>query len=215
MAGGVPANRIARWDGSGWSPLGSGMNNYVYSIEVNGSDVYAGGEFTTAGGMAAHRIAGWNTNTCSWTALGSGMNQQVCAVRAIGQDIFAGGWFIFAGGIPSHYFARWMDEEVWTCEAEAEQVPNALRILSVSPNPSTAAVQIALQSQGASELTLDVYDVSGHAVYSRVQGSIPAGLHALHWNGCDSTGGPLAQGVYFARVSDGRITASARVVLVR
>lgn len=215
MAGGVPVNRIARWDGSSWSPLGSGMNHYVYSIEVNGSDVYAGGEFTTAGGVPASRMARWNTNTSSWAGLGSGLNLQVCAIQAFGQDILAGGWFTNAGGTPSHYFARWTEEEVGTGEVETEPIPQGLRILSISPNPSTAAVQIALQSPGTPELSLDVCDISGHIVFSRELGSLSTGQHDLHWNGCDSTGAPLFPGVYFARVSGGGLTASARVMLVR
>ncbi|MEO6594015.1 MAG: hypothetical protein ABIP94_04610, partial [Planctomycetota bacterium] len=63
---GVPANRIARWDGSAWSPLGSGVS-YLFpggSVDAlatlpNG-DLVAGGNFTTAGGISANRIArGW------------------------------------------------------------------------------------------------------------------------------------------------------------
>ncbi|OLD81157.1 MAG: hypothetical protein AUI33_01280 [Ignavibacteria bacterium 13_1_40CM_2_61_4] len=37
-----------------------------------GSDVYAGGYFTTAGGSAANSIAKWNGS--SWTALGAGIS---------------------------------------------------------------------------------------------------------------------------------------------
>ena len=44
----TPPN-IAQWDGSNWSALGSGMNNYVYALAVSGSTLYAGGGFTTAG----------------------------------------------------------------------------------------------------------------------------------------------------------------------
>src|SRR5438067_11674538 len=47
--GDVVANRIAKWDGTNWSALGSGMENPVYAIAVSGNDVYAGGYFTTAG----------------------------------------------------------------------------------------------------------------------------------------------------------------------
>src|SRR5205085_2620924 len=48
-------NHIAKWDTntSTWSALDSGMggtNPYVYAIAISGSDVYAGGYFTTAGG---------------------------------------------------------------------------------------------------------------------------------------------------------------------
>src|SRR5258706_249548 len=33
-AGGAPANYIARWSGSSWSQLGSGMNGYVNALTV-------------------------------------------------------------------------------------------------------------------------------------------------------------------------------------
>src|SRR6185436_7663584 len=62
-AGGVSANRIARWDGSTWSAVGSG------TAEVNGSgpdvrtlatwdtNLYVGGNFRMAGGKMVSRIA--------------------------------------------------------------------------------------------------------------------------------------------------------------
>jgi hypothetical protein len=48
--GGSAARYVAKWNGSSWSLLGSGMDNYVYALAVSGSDLYAGGSFTTAGG---------------------------------------------------------------------------------------------------------------------------------------------------------------------
>jgi hypothetical protein len=53
-AGGVSANRIARWDGTSWSALGSGMGWGVRSIAIDSDYVYAGGWFTTAGGESAN-----------------------------------------------------------------------------------------------------------------------------------------------------------------
>ena len=51
-AGGSPATRIAKWNGSSWSALGSGMDLSVYVLAVSGSDRYAGGRFQTAGGVS-------------------------------------------------------------------------------------------------------------------------------------------------------------------
>jgi hypothetical protein len=63
-AGGIAANGIAKWDGTSWSALGSGMGGtvgYIYpgafALAVSGSDLYAGGAFTTAGGKASGYIA--------------------------------------------------------------------------------------------------------------------------------------------------------------
>ena len=73
-AGGVAANNIAKWDGSAWSALGSGMNGQpdVYALAVSGTNLYAGGCFTTAGGVPANNIAKWDGS--AWSALGSGMD---------------------------------------------------------------------------------------------------------------------------------------------
>ena len=49
-----------------------GGGSSVYALAVSGSTLYAGGDFTTAGGAPANNIAAWNGS--SWSALGSGMN---------------------------------------------------------------------------------------------------------------------------------------------
>ena len=56
------ADRIARWAGSAWNSLGSGLNAIVYAVEVVGPNVYVGGDFTEAGGWAAaDYVARWGT----------------------------------------------------------------------------------------------------------------------------------------------------------
>ena len=61
FAGGWFANYIAKWDGTTWSALGSGMNGgYIDSLIVDGSgNLFAGGRFTTAGDKCSAYIAEW------------------------------------------------------------------------------------------------------------------------------------------------------------
>jgi hypothetical protein len=111
----VSANRIAKWDGNSWSTLGLGMNNVVSALAVSGSNVFAGGQFTTVtntGGVAvsANRIAKWDGN--SWSALGAGINGEVRALAVLGGDVYAGGQFTTAtnsGGVAVtvNYIAKW------------------------------------------------------------------------------------------------------------
>src|SRR5438445_629080 len=116
LVGDVFANRIAKWNGSNWSALGSGMNGTVEALAVSGSDLYAGGLFTTAGGSDANCIAKWNGS--SWTALGSGMGApsgypQVDSLAVSGSDVYAGGFFTTAGGSAAHSIAKW-DGNSWS-----------------------------------------------------------------------------------------------------
>ncbi|MEI7635254.1 MAG: hypothetical protein WCK47_13355, partial [bacterium] len=97
FAGNVAANRIAKWNGSSWSALGTGMDDSVFALAVIGSDVYAGGWFDTAGGVSANFIAKWDGS--SWSAMGSGMGFIVNAIAVIGSDLYAGGYFSTAGGV--------------------------------------------------------------------------------------------------------------------
>src|SRR5262245_7092171 len=117
-AGGVPANRIARWDGSSWTALGIGMNGSVSALTVHddggGPALYAGGNFTNAGGVAASVVARWDGS--SWTALGSGMSNAVNSLTVYddggGPALYAGGSFTTAGGVAASRIARW-DGSSW------------------------------------------------------------------------------------------------------
>jgi hypothetical protein len=110
MVNGVAANRVARWDGSQWHPLGSGMDATVYALAVSGNTVYAGGNFATAGGVPARRVARWDGS--QWHPMGMGANTVVLALAAEGGNVYAGGGFTTMGGIPVNRLARW-DGSQW------------------------------------------------------------------------------------------------------
>jgi len=119
QAGGMAVNRIAKWDPvtENWSSLGQGMDDWVFTLAVfdvgagGGPALYAGGRFTTAGGIMANRIAKWNGT--SWSSLGNGTNDSVRALAVFddgsggGPALYAGGPFTTAGGIMANRIAKW------------------------------------------------------------------------------------------------------------
>ncbi|MHC1764093.1 MAG: immunoglobulin domain-containing protein [Verrucomicrobiia bacterium] len=107
----VRVNHIAKWDGSSWSALGSGMDGIVSVLAVSGGDLYAGGDFRMASGVTANRIARWNGS--GWTPLGSGMDGSVDALLVAGSSLYAGGRFKKAGGVSASCIARW-DGSSWS-----------------------------------------------------------------------------------------------------
>ncbi|MBF9239898.1 IPT/TIG domain-containing protein [Hymenobacter sp. BT683] len=104
-AGGVAANKVAKWNGTAWSALGTGLNSTVLALAVSGPDVYVGGGFTTAGGVAANYVAKWNGT--AWSALGPGLNSTVSALAVSNTNVYVGGQFTSAGGVAANYIAKW------------------------------------------------------------------------------------------------------------
>lgn len=111
QAGGGSAKAIAGWNlnTQTWSTLNGGMLHAVTGPSVNalaadGSNVYAGGSFDSAGGVGAQNIARWNG--AAWSALSAGAgttNDVVEALAVSGSDVYAGGRFTTPGTHLAHY----------------------------------------------------------------------------------------------------------------
>jgi trimeric autotransporter adhesin len=83
-----------------WTGCGTGMNGTVWAITVDPATgtMYAGGEFTQAGGGSANRVAKWDGS--SWSAMGAGLDGTVRALAYYQGTLYAGG--LFTGR-----FAKW------------------------------------------------------------------------------------------------------------
>lgn len=109
QAGGIIVNRIAQWNGTAWSAIGTGITSTGYpdvlSIAVNGpGDIYAGGNFPD-------RLRHWNGS--SWTAFGPIVGSSVNALMLSGTDLYIGGAFTSAGGVSASYIAKW-NSSTWS-----------------------------------------------------------------------------------------------------
>jgi hypothetical protein len=108
---------VARWNGSTWSAAGSGIggpNAVVHSLSVfddgfgSGAALYAGGEFTTAGGGLGQNVARWTGS--AWSPLDTGADAGVFALTSFTSSLpalYAGGLFQAVGGSQSPYLAAW------------------------------------------------------------------------------------------------------------
>ncbi|MCC6323153.1 MAG: hypothetical protein IT438_17145 [Phycisphaerales bacterium] len=102
MAGALPVGRVAVWDGTSWSTLGTGMDGPVIALTVFNNELYAGGNFINASGSFARNIAKWNG--ASWVPVGGSINNN--AVTSLGVhngELYIGGTFL---GSPGNRVAR-------------------------------------------------------------------------------------------------------------
>ncbi|WP_348343253.1 T9SS type A sorting domain-containing protein, partial [Ignavibacterium sp.] len=97
---------IAIWNGSSWSNLGLGVDNYIETIHNIGNDIYVTGPFLNAGGFSAIGYAKWNGN--SWQSLANG-GPFANAMTNIGNELYVGGQFntINGGTVAVNNLARW------------------------------------------------------------------------------------------------------------
>ena len=109
--------RVARWDGGGWTSPGSTDNpsgsfdGAVRALAADGSGLYAGGDFTSVDGVRANGVARWDGRR--WSNLGEGVDGRVWAIAARGGQLYVGGDFVSAGGRPAAGIARW-DGRRWS-----------------------------------------------------------------------------------------------------
>ena len=139
-AGKTLANRIVRWDGTNWNDVGggtvggTGSANRVLAIAGLGSDVYAGGNFTSVGGISVSNIAHWDG--ANWWNMGVGFDSAVGALAAAPGAVYAGGSFtnVFdSSTFTANHIAMW-DGFNWYSLGSGVNPNSTVNTIAVSGN---------------------------------------------------------------------------------
>ncbi|MCY3723509.1 MAG: T9SS type A sorting domain-containing protein [Candidatus Poribacteria bacterium] len=104
--------------------------------------------------------------------------------------------------------------------AAANQRVRETKLLSNYPNPFNPETWIPYQLAEASDVSMKIYEVSGHLVRTISVGFKPVGYYltrerAAYWDGRNETGEPVSSGVYFLQFVAGDFVATQRVVIVK
>jgi hypothetical protein len=114
---GVSALNIARWNGSVWTALGSGLkappgtfvgapgNAPVNGIDFLGSDLYAAGTFTNAGGVKVANVARWNGS--AWSDLGGVNGSGNHVISNSGSIYISGAFNLASNSVIVNHIARY------------------------------------------------------------------------------------------------------------
>lgn len=108
-------SNIARWNGSSWSAIGTGVGTQAAGkvsalAKLPDGDIIAGGTFSTVGGEPMSNIARWNGD--SWVGLGEGLPGGVGALAVMPNgDVVATGDFNTINGVTVNRVARWNGKE--------------------------------------------------------------------------------------------------------
>lgn len=133
LAGGVADTAcIAKWDGSVWTPLSTGIvSGNVWNITIDKDDnLYIVGDFTNVGDANGDYVVKWTGS--AWESLGTGANDLLyTAVLDEAGNLYVGGEATILGGVTVGYWGRWNGKK-W--ETLGNGVNDAVRKLLINNN---------------------------------------------------------------------------------
>jgi len=95
-------------------------------------------------------------------------------------------------------------------EPEVKELPNSISLSQNYPNPFNPTTTIKFELQVGSDVTLEVFDVSGRKVATLVETRLNAGQHFAVFDA--ST---LSSGVYFYRLRAGNMMMTKSMTLIK
>jgi trimeric autotransporter adhesin len=191
-AGGVPANSLAKWNGTTWSAVGGGVNGgiggldpAVYDLEVINGLLFISGNFTNAGAANANYVAMHNGS--NFTGLATGTNNLVYALGSYNNNLVAGGQFSLADGLTVNNIAEWSI----AADAGIDTYPDAYAI-SLYPNPSSGPTMLRSE-RFLANATLTFFNPSGQVVHR---------MNNLNGQEIILDRGDLPPGIYYLQLSE-------------
>lgn len=97
----------------------------------------------------------------------------------------------------------------------SEQIPQVKPQLAAFPNPFNPQVTISLSLPAGVSTRLSVYDLAGQRLAILHDGFLPAGRHAVVWDGRDRQGRTLGSGTYLCRLETPALSTSLKLNLAR
>ncbi len=83
------------------------------------------------------------------------------------------------------------------------------------PNPFNLQTKIKFSLAEPAMADIDIFDITGRLIYRVYSGFLPAGEHAISWNGRGEHDASLPSGVYFYRLTAGRFVQTKKMCLVK
>ncbi len=101
-----------------------------------------------------------------------------------------------------------------TTDAPGARLPSEVFLASPWPNPALRGASLRFGLPRDARVRLEVLDIAGRRLRVLADGALPAGEHALAWDGRDGEGRALAGGLYVIRLEAERRTLTRRMVVI-
>ncbi len=100
------------------------------------------------------------------------------------------------------------------CFARPGQIPKVRWLDQPWPNPFNPRVHGRIQLDWPAFVDVAVFDVAGHRMATLLEGNLPAGIHAISWDGMRQ-GQSAPAGLYFLRIRSDSALLSRKIMLLK
>lgn len=81
------------------------------------------------------------------------------------------------------------------------------------PNPFNPSTIIEFNLETGSTISIDIFNLLVQKIKSIQNGYLTNGKYSVKWNGKDEKGKSVGSGLYFARISDGKMSVTQKLIL--
>jgi hypothetical protein len=99
--------------------------------------------------------------------------------------------------------------------ATKKLLPDDIKLYANYPNPFNPTTTIAYDLPKGADVTLELFNINGQKVRTLINSFQTAGRHSVLWDGTNSSGQQVASGMYFYRLTSGKITQTRKMLLLK
>jgi len=102
--------------------------------------------------------------------------------------------------------------------AVEDEIPGTVPTLygvRIAPNPFNPQTDILFTLGRTDDVSVGIYDLTGHLLRTLHKGVLAGGEHKLNWDGNDQQGRRLASGAYFARIVTNSTMVTQKMLLLK
>jgi len=201
-------------NGNGQAEVGETVT-LVVELANEGLAAASGIELTLSAGDSSVAVVDSTAALSDIPAGGDGANEGdpfVIVVSDVRADSLATLWLRVGGNAGSHQRAIRVDLSLASVEPAAT---GHLALNPAFPNPFGSVTTMRFFLPDSRDVELEVYNVAGRLVKVVASGTYDAGPHEEVWDGTDSRGNRVANGIYFVRLAAGGESRSRKTVLLK
>lgn len=179
----------------------------AFSAAFNGTAIDTRWQLATSEPLGAYRLVRRSDRDSAWTAVDSG--------SAAGSQGYSDANVTVGRTYDYRLFVTTTTGGDYASAIATVPVPSAkTALMQNAPNPFAGQTTIPYTLEGAADVTIDIFDVTGRRVARLKEGERAPGPHTALWNGRNGSGRPLASGVYFYRLVGSGVGVK-KMILVR